>query len=758
LAGSTSADAASFLPAFLSADRGLLPYLAELCATLTPEQRALALGLDRPTTSDRVAAARTLLNTARIAVASWRPGERPFWRPSPDPALLLAQVGVDNGRLELPGGRRFWDAALTVGDLDVPEDIARALWRDAEPVEPAWLIERVFSGSQALHVTRYEQVLLGARLFGGAKEDAAPEVLIAVRAHARFPELVRTLERMGVSGPELIATIVRRANALPRATDGWRARAAIVQWQSALMILLRTSARGMPGREAPAPHTSTEALHSALSELAGSGTSPRRSRDTNPATQQPSYAAILPWLATWLGRTTADANPADETLGQALINRLAASDVAVGRRITWEDTHYKIDFAAAERSRVDRVRSRGARRWLDAALAALDLARGLTDVPDDRSAPRDLRRLEAIAGALPRASSGEFGDAARGALAVARRHLAEPGRRTVNAAREALHDVADALGALALQEVAYAVSMGWAEGLPLKADAAAARHRLTIDATAGQNDDVSWTSPRITTGGGAAWHVRGGVLGLDLALAPVTLRRLSMNPPSAPPTLSDGNRHLLTTTVVLLDRRRFTDAAQREVAEAIARGRARVAGATSPEGVASLASEAGLSPLRVGLGRWSAQANLDSRHSLFSLPELIRLGLGGRPFPAILSGWGNRETTISGRHACGPLPVLFWERYAGRWSHGMLAYSVPDLQLALASQLADMQFPAVLVPDLMAIAVQDFVHSVPARHPDDWQSMSHWVAGLKRETTEQYLGRLTIDGPLRIERSPGSRP
>jgi len=58
--------------------------------------------------------------------------------------------------------------------------------------------------------------------------------------------------------------------------------------------------------------------------------------------------------------------------------------------------------------------------------------------------------------------------------------------------------------------------------------------------------------------------------------------------------------------------------------------------------------------------------------------------------------------------------------------------------------------PAVLVPDLMAIAVHDFIYSVPARHPDDWEAMVSWVAGLTRENVERYLGRLTTDGPLRV--------
>ena len=125
--------------------------------------------------------------------------------------------------------------------------------------------------------------------------------------------------------------------------------------------------------------------------------------------------------------------------------------------------------------------------------------------------------------------------------------------------------------------------------------------------------------------------------------------------------------------------------------------------------------------------------------------------------PDPLRRWGNRETLLSGRQACGGLPEWFWERYAGRWSHGMLAYAVPDLQLVLATHLAQMGLPAVLVPDLMAVAVQDFIMSVPTRHADDGQAMIEWVGALTEDATERYVGKLTTDGPLRAARPTASR-
>jgi hypothetical protein len=223
-----------------------------------------------------------------------------------------------------------------------------------------------------------------------------------------------------------------------------------------------------------------------------------------------------------------------------------------------------------------------------------------------------------------------------------------------------------------------------------------------------------------------------------------------MKMPSAPPTLSEGSRTLLTGTAVLLDRRAFTDDAQRQLVAWLSAGRARVGQAADPVAVDLIAVHAGASPLRAGLARWLAENDRPSLPGFFSLTELVRIGLTGRPVPESLSRWGNRETVLTGREICGLLPRLPWERYAGRVSNGMIAYAVPDLQLALASALAAVDLPAVLVPDLMAAATLDFVTSVPARHPDDWQAMVEWAAGLSLDTIERYLGLLTVDGPLRV--------
>jgi hypothetical protein len=431
--------------------------------------------------------------------------------------------------------------------------------------------------------------------------------------------------------------------------------------------------------------------------------------------------------------------------------------VGKGRRITWEDAEYRIDFAGAERSRLGRVRSRTAEAWLDAALAALDLADRLggTASPSGEIADRVLEINTAARLDVPQRRDDYFGAYAWAAAASVSRQLERGDRGSRLAARDELHDLADALGAMALIEVTYAVNMGWAESLPLKAESVARRHRFFLAShRAPHQRDLSWSPPQIKTDTGEPWHVRGGLIGLDVGLAPVTLRRLSMRMPAAPPTLTESSRELLTTTTVLLDRRSFSDEGQQQLVMWLARGRARVAGAADPLAVESIAADAQLSPLRAGIARWLAETDPPALNGFFSTTELLRVGLEGRPVPSSLNGWGNRETPLSGRDTCGLLPALSWERYASRWNSGLLAYAVPDLQLALASALATLDLPAVLVPDLMAPATLDFVTSVPTRHPDDWRAMVDWTAGLTTDTIERYLGILTTDGPLRVVDQP----
>jgi hypothetical protein len=313
--------------------------------------------------------------------------------------------------------------------------------------------------------------------------------------------------------------------------------------------------------------------------------------------------------------------------------------------------------------------------------------------------------------------------------------------------RSALDDLGDALATEALAEMAYAVSMGWAEDLPLSPLAAFRRHVFTTPSAAGTLD-ASWLSPDIHTARGSAWHVVGSLLGLGDALAPVALRRASLKPLAAAPSLNTGDRRWLVQTIAALDRRHFTDDAQRDLVAAFAIGQARLRGALDPTAARSLAEAAGATPLRQTLAGWIAAVDPAALSGPFSMTEILRLGSPAGKLPASLSGWNTALPAVSGRLAAGALPSWPWERYAGR-SLRMVSGALPDLPLTLALRLAELDLPAVLVVDLMSSATFELVNTVASRHVDDFEALAEHIRAIDRVALERHLGLLTTAGPLR---------
>ena len=341
-----------------------------------------------------------------------------------------------------------------------------------------------------------------------------------------------------------------------------------------------------------------------------------------------------------------------------------------------------------------------------------------------------------------------LGIEARTAAATARRLLE---RGTVDRdwpeIRRSLDDLGDALATEALAEMAYAVSLGWAEDLPLTALAAFRRHVFARPSPTGMLD-ASWLAPDILTARGEAWHVVGSLLGLGDALAPVALRRPSLKPLGAAPSLNTGDRRWLVTTIAALDRGRFTDDAQRQLAAAVARGEARVRGSRGADAARQVAEDAGATPLRQALAAWIAEVNPSALAGVLSLTELVRLGSDGGAAPAILDGWGTAQRPVTGRISGGPLPSWPWERYAGR-SLRLVSCALPDLQLTLALRLTEMDLPALLVVDLLAPATFELVNTAAPRHADDFEALAEYVRRIDRIAVERYLGLLTTAGPLR---------
>lgn len=721
----------AFVEALVRSQSRQLAYVLEVVATLSTEQQAVALGLGSAHSRH---SSRSLVAALRRALGSWQPGQRPFWRPSPDPAFVLAQIPVGaDGRLAMPGGRRFWEFVLESDDVTLSAAKASAAWRDPEPLVPSWLVNRLASASADDQILLHQQTLFAARCLSAADSSQAPAVAAAIRGYARFPPLVRTLERLGIRDAASIAAMVRQADALTEAGDGWRDRGRLAQWQATLVLLDRLARTGRP------PPSALEAAVASLSRPLPAGTE----------------TAWIAWLAALLPEDGDGGELAARPVERALVDRITTSAIAADRVVEWEGTVYRVDLTAAEHDRLAKVRGRDSRPLID---TARELARWPAQA-NTSLADEALKRLAALTAAAgvdrPLQPDDEFGRRAHEAASRARRLLvAARGRPVPAGAWVALGDLGEALATAGLVELAYAATMGWAEDLPLTAAAASRRHVFVR--SSGADRDRRWLAPSINADRRFPWHVSGSLLGLDAALAPTAMRRLSLRPLPAAPLLNTGDRALLVTTAVVLDPAIVGDEAQQAVRALVSRG-VEVRDAIDGAGRArQVAAHAKLSTLRTSLLEWQVASGPRGLAEFFSMIELVRIGLAGEPRPTVLDGWGNYELALTGRSATGMLPEYPVERYAGR-TRRMLAYAVPDLQLALAVRLAEMKLPAVLVPALMASATFDVVNTTPSRHTDDWQALVGRVREIDLTAVERYLGLLTTGGPLRVASTERAR-
>lgn len=727
VAGVTAEDPEAWLLALLRADGGLPAYMLEVVATLPPAQQRAALALAGPE-AGRVRAGQELLDGLRIAVRGWQLRERPFWRPSLDPAFLLAQLRTDaNDRLLLPGGRLFWTLVFGDGPLAPHETAARSAWDDPAPVSAGWLVTRIWMGSPADEAIRYEQSLFANRWLAAADATQSGAVATILRGYARYPQLLRVLDRLGVADVARLAAVVRRADALAQPTAEWRGHAALVRWQSGLAFLDYMARLGaIEGDE----------LQRALDTLA------------DPPQAAASRGQRVRALLSGLGVGAVAGDPPARPVEDALLARLTRSRIAAGRRVTWEGETYRLDIGAAERDRIARVRGRDGLARLDAAWSAFALSE-LRAAPDAADALARLTRVEAAArlNRVP-VPDERLGIEARTAAAAARRLLerAEVARDWADV-RASLDDLGEALATEGLAEMAYALSVGWAEDLPLTALAASRRHVFVKASPAGMAD-ASWFAPEIIAGRGDSWHVTGSLLGLADGLAPVALRRPSLKPLGAAPSLNTGDRQWLVTTVAAMDRRRFTDDAQVQLVAAVARGQARLRRVEGAAAASALLGEAGATPLRQTLAAWIAEVTPSALPGVLSMTEIVRLGSDGGVMPVSLGGWGTAQRPVSGRLTDAPLPAWAWERYAGR-SLRLVSCALPDLQLTLAVRLAELNLPATLLVDVMPSATFELVSLAAPRHTDDFEALSEYVRQIDQPAVERYLGLLTTAGPLR---------
>jgi hypothetical protein len=722
---------AAFVRRLFTRDGGRLAVFFDLIQALPAPQRDFATGAWIRDPGQRLDRFRALYAAVSRADADWAPAIAPLKRYPADPWLLLrglvtAPEAGGNG-LAGPQQRRFWERAFADG---WPDDVARAL-RDVDDdgiVDAAWLVERVCNESLSARPARFQQVLAIARAFPSPSAADLPGVLLAARGLAEFPALLLVLERGGVLTPALAAAAVRQATLVQQIGDRDRRTIAIAQLQGAVALVDGLRAAG------------ALTVERATSLLAALLAVPLRGESFG--------AGIAVWLVDGIV-------PALPSVPGAALDAVVVAALAVqlprGDKVRWEGGDYVVDWNGAERERLSRLRLAQGGVTVDDVASLVRLIRRVEEGPPAPAKARD--EMQAILEAektigRPRGLDeiAEPLELTR-VLPQARRELERVrGPRDLDhAARaaERLSQAAEWLTAHLLLTLAYTPHLGDPAGPAARAGELALRHRFGAhDVSESTRLTAPWALPVDSDVSG----ISGAILGLDHAMARLSLRRLSSAAPPAPTLLTTANQHVLALQVAGANPREAASAPVREVAAALARGRDRLQRAQgTAAALDTLAAEAAMGGDRRSLLAWTALEEPTRVADGFTQVELVRLGAPAVEPPAIL---GTPTLPFDTRLGLAWRPAEPWENYSGRPSLGLLAAATPELPLRIADWLTEAGLPPALYPGVLAFATQDLIDAAALSSSEDWLGFVRQVRGLTRERFDDYVSALAGLGIL----------
>ncbi len=299
----------------------------------------------------------------------------------------------------------------------------------------------------------------------------------------------------------------------------------------------------------------------------------------------------------------------------------------------------------------------------------------------------------------------------------------------------------------ALTALVYATALGNSQGAASLSPDVATRHELGLGGTSVVREEMPWAPPEERQGSGP-WRVHGSLIGLDLGLSRLFLRRVADQQMPAAPTFTLNDLGTLTRTGVAMVSSDLEDHHRDELAAAIARGRARVLAARTVDDLEALARECRMSDTTRQLLPWIVSRQRETVPSLFALRDLLWLGQPSLD-ASELDRWGVAADGIDGRRILAMPPPAPWEDYGGRSEAGQVSTQAPDLTLRLIEETAALRLPASLVPALLAFALEDYWHDVRVRFADDWPRLTRQAATLSSSRIQDYVAALTGTGPLR---------
>ena len=726
-----------FILALFEREDGRLAYLYDLIARLDEPGRAFVLGLWLDDTSRQLRFP-VLVNAVVHAYQEWRVQDAPLSRPVADLSMLVARLRLGkNGAPDVPNTRAFWAAVFATDDVtSAAPGQAELAAAGGPPLDAAWLVEVTGSLSSIVRGDRLDQMAFVYRVFKDAPPASQADMIVAARGFRRHRALLMAFERIGTRAPATFATAVRQSARLVE-RDSDNAFWMHAEMQGTLTLIVQMAVTG--GLDA----RTAEALAVSLCALFDTG--PRAT------------AGMAQWLNDRLLPLLPDAPDVETRVSIALAGRRHGPPV----RVQWEGESYRVDLVAAELARLGKVRTRQASFTLDLALALEDVRRLV-----DRGRPADFQAASIALTSIHERFASVIGRptptaAARGVVPIADlgariRTLssdlsaAAAGRNLnrLEAVKTQVANTATAVLGEALLSMAYAVHLGDPDGTALLGRNVALRHDFGLTHLGSEmRERLPWSLPVQTLQPGVAWHVTGSLVGLDLALAPLALRRINLEPLD-PPRLSTGERDAFALSVALMDPARLKDQDRDAIAAAIARGRERVASATSSTSTAEGLVQV-MDTLRIDARRrrailWTAASDRGSVPTFFSMAEL--LSLGGIPAGVDVDAWGASALATTGCLCTAVMGVEGWRRIESRPLAGLLASAVSDLNLRIAVELAAFDLPAALAHEVLSAAMLEFTDTVAPSDSQDWLALSRAAQALSRRRIEDYVAATTAVG------------
>lgn len=724
-----------FVTALFGLHGGRLAYLYDTIAQLEAPNAAFALGLWMRDPAARLTRFVALAEICAGSYREWHLETMPFSKPLHDLATLLMRMRVEpSGSPLAPADRSFWSEVFGNDDL---QEGSVTLQQVEGPIDAAWLANATSGSELFWRGDRLDQFAFGQRVFSRISPAQWPDAIVAIRGFPRQRMLSLALEESGIRTAAIYALAVRRASQISTRRAN-RAFWTLAQLQSALAHVLRMIKVGTIGPAAG------EALVASLCAV--------------PLDDGGRYSGAM---ALWVGRELVPQLPPGGSVESRVIAALAGP-AGTATRVLWEGQEYRLDLASAERIRIELVRAKQVGYSIDLALDLHAIARTLAA---DRLTAQDLRSAAARLSALAethgerfdfqqdmRALGVEEPRPARETVVKAVEELSKSARgqdvRRAARVASALDELVDVVLGDALLSVTYAAELGDPEGSATLARNVALRHDFGFSRRDAEiRARTAWAIPKQDYLPGVPWHVTGSVLGLDIALAPLALRRTNLDRLPDAPRLPSHERDAFALSVALMNPRRLRDGDLDAIGAAIGRGRLRVAAVVSGgEALEAVADAIALDGWRRREIQWMLVNDRPAIPESFSLAELLVIGGGDR---AALDAWGTTALNSEGC-ACTRLALpQTWRLLSGRPQTAPIAAGVADLNLHVALMLNELRLPAALARAVLSAAALDFIEVVSPKDPDDWWTVVRAAQAVPLERIEDYIAAAAaVDGPL----------